>query len=107
MGNGRPLTKWFPEIVSQFEQTWRTSLSSDDLIKLGKPLNSTLARIRNERNIIPPLYTCSGCGETHRTVHEKLSIQAIINAAIKYNLADENEVKLQYRNWMKYRKRNH
>ena len=46
-----------------------------------------------------------GCGKRHRAQPKRISIQALIKATLRFNLASESEAKIQNREWAKYRRK--
>jgi hypothetical protein len=53
---------WVPEILTRLEREWGEAISFEALIELRDSLDSMLHRIRLERHISSPVFTCPTCG---------------------------------------------
>lgn len=104
MPSGDSHRQWFPEMVQMLRQKWKSEPSWDELTLLTVRLNATLQQIRKDRNIIPPMCTCSKCGTYGRSRFGKISINATILAAGRFGIASQSEVKELSKRWKKYRK---
>lgn len=104
MPSGDPQRQWFPEMIQMLRQQWKSEPSWDELTLLTARLDATLQQIRKDRNIIPPMCTCSKCGTYGRSRFGKISINATILAAGRFGIASQSEVKELSKRWKKYRK---
>jgi len=104
MPSGDAQRQWFPEMIEILRRQWKTGLSWDELTRFTAHLDATLQQIRKDRNIIPPMCTCSKCGVYGRSSFGRISINATILAAGRFGIASQLEVKELSNRWKKYRK---
>ena len=104
MPSGDAQRQWFPEMIEILRQQWKPELSWDELACLTAHLDVTLQQIRKDRNIIPPMCTCSKCGVYGRSRFGRISINATILAAGRFGIASPSKVKELSKSWKKYRK---
>jgi hypothetical protein len=53
---------WFSEMAERLASGWRADMSLEALIELRDELDAMLTRIRSERSIRTPVFTCPQCG---------------------------------------------
>jgi len=106
MPSGDPQRQWFPEMIEMLRQRWAPELSWDDLALLAARLDAVLQRIRRERNIIPPMMTCSKCGVHGRSRFTSVSVNAMILAAGRFGITSQPVARELSERWQKYRKEN-
>ena len=104
MPSGDPQRQWFPEMIQMLRQEWKSEPSWDDLTLLAIRLDATLQQIRKERNITPPLCTCSKCGALGRSSFGNISINATILAAGRFGIASQSEVNDLSKRWKRPKK---
>lgn len=104
MPSGDAQRQWFPEMIEILRQQWKPELSWDELTRLTAHLDAMLQQIRKDRNIIPPMCTCSKCGVYGRSSFGRISINATILAAGRFGIASQSDVKELSKRWKKYRK---
>lgn len=103
MAAGNASRIWFSEMVDVLRTQWDPSLSCEELIELAKRLDAQLKQIREERSVKAPVLRCGGCGGSQTQVF-RVSVRAVIFAAMRFQMATEAEVKTVEKRWAKYRK---
>lgn len=103
MPSGDPQRQWFPEMIQILQQEWKSEPSWDGLILLAGRLNAMLQQIRKDRDIVPPMHTCSKCGARGRSSSDRISVNAAILAAGRFGITEPSEVKELSKRWKKYR----
>lgn len=104
MPSGDAHRQWFPEMIEILRQQWKSEFSWNELIRLTSHLDAILQQIRKDRNIIPPMCTCSKCGLYGRSRFGRISINATILAAGRFGIASPSNAKELSKGWKKYRK---
>ena len=104
MPSGDAHRQWFPEMIDMLSRQWTPDLSWDELVGLAARLDATLQQIRKDRNIIPPMFTCSKCGVSKRSCFTKISVNATILAAGRFGIMSQSEARGMSRRWKKYSK---
>ena len=104
MPSGDAHRQWFPEMIDMLSRQWVPDLSWDELAGLAARLDATLQQIRKDRNIIPPMFTCSKCGVRKRLCFTKISVNATILAAGRFGIMSQSEARGMSRRWKKYSK---
>jgi transcription elongation factor Elf1 len=104
MPSGDAHRQWVPEMIHMLSLQWAPELSWDELVGLAGRLDATLQRIRKDRNIIPPMFTCPKCGLRKRSCFTRISVNATILAAGRFGIASQAEAKEMSRRWKQYRK---
>lgn len=104
MPPGDAQRQWFPEMIEVLRKQWKPELSWDELTRLMAHLDAMLQQIRKDRNIIPPMCTCSKCGVYGRSSFGRISINAMILAAGRFGIASQSDIKELSKSWKKYRK---
>jgi hypothetical protein len=95
---------WFLEMIAALGSEWRDSIPSTELIALSGRLDDMLHRIRSERNINSPIFTCPHCGVPAKAAEPRVTVRATVLALGRFHLAPEATVKRVERAWAKYRK---
>ena len=62
MPAGDPQRVWFPEMLARLQCQWHEAMSFEELIELCNSLDAALHRIRSEKHISSPVFTCPKCG---------------------------------------------
>jgi transcription elongation factor Elf1 len=91
-------------MIDMLSRQWVPDLSWDELVGLAARLDATLQQIRKDRNIIPPMFTCSKCGVRKRSCFTKISVNATILAAGRFGIMSQSEARGMSRRWKKYSK---
>jgi len=104
MPSGDAQRYWFPEMIEMLREQFHPALSWAELSLLAERLGTTLQQIRKNRNIIPPMLTCSKCGTHKRSSFAKISVNATIMAAGRFGFALDADIKELSSRWKKYRK---
>ena len=107
MPPGDAQRQWFPEMIEMLRQQWNPELSWAELALLTARLNTTLQRIRKERNIRPPMFNCPACGTHERSIFPGISVNATILAAGRFGICTGAEARELSKSWTKYRKAQH
>ena len=95
---------WFPEMIVVLRSEWRDAIPPTELIALSGRLDEMLRRIRSERNISSPMFTCAHCGVSTRAAEPRVTVRAMILALGRFEIAPESIVKRVEKAWAKYRK---
>lgn len=95
---------WFPEMIAVLRSEWQVAMSPTELIALSDQLDEMLRRIRSERNISSPMFTCPDCGVRARAAEPRVTVRAMILALGRFEIAPDNIVKQVEKAWAKYRK---
>jgi len=104
MPPGDDRRQWFPEMIEMLRQQWDPGLSWAELALLAARLDTTLQQIRKDRNITSPMFTCPKCGVRKRSGFGRISVNATILAAGRFDVASETTIKGLSKRWKKYRK---
>jgi len=97
---------WFPEMVVELRNRWRSGLSLTELMELRDDLDAMLHRIRSERNIRTPVIRCRRCGHVGPAMEPDVSIRAVIIALGRFSIVSAEEMKTIDKRWAVYRKAN-
>jgi hypothetical protein len=97
---------WFPEMVARLRSVWDESMPFPELVRCCDDLNGMLQGIRHERQILPPLIRCRNCGRTGRAAQPRVSVRAVILAAVRFGVASPATAKRLEREWATYRVEN-
>ena len=104
MPAGNAQRTWFPEMIVALRSEWQDASPPTELIALSGRLNEMLHRIRSERNISSPMFTCPDCGVRTRAAEPRVTVRAMILALGRFEIAPESTVKQVEKAWAKYRK---
>ena len=95
---------WFPEMIVALRSEWRDAVPPTELIALSDRLDEMLRRIRSERTIRSPIFTCPDCGVRAGAADPRVTVRAMILALGRFEIAPESTVKPVEKAWAKYRK---
>ncbi|MGI9071957.1 MAG: hypothetical protein ACR2JB_11755 [Bryobacteraceae bacterium] len=95
---------WFPEMIAALRREWNDAIPLTELSALSGHLDDLLHRIRSERNITSPIFTCPHCGFCAKAAEPRVTVRATILALGRFQIAPEATVKQIERAWAKYRK---
>ena len=104
MPPGDAQRQWFPEMIEMLRQQFHCELSWAELALLSARLDTALQKIRKDRNIISPMFTCPECGVRERSGFGNISVNATILAAGRFGVASSTDAKELSKRWEKYRK---
>jgi hypothetical protein len=82
---------------------WDEAMPFPELVRYCDDLNGMLQEIRHERQILPPLIRCRSCGRTGRAAQPRVSVRAMILAAVRFGVASPAATKRLQREWATYR----
>jgi hypothetical protein len=91
-------------MIAVLRSEWRDAILPTKLITLSNCLDEMLHRIRLERNISSPIFTCPHCGVRARAAEPRVTVGATILALGRFQIAPEATVRQVERAWAKYRK---
>lgn len=91
-------------MVEVLRQEWADDLSLDNVLRLRHRINELLQRIRTERGLEPPVFTCRRCGKRGPAAKPKVSVRAMILALDRFGIAPLPEVRKREKEWNRYRK---
>ena len=94
---------WFPEMVARLRSVWDEAMPFPELVRYCDDLNGMLQEIRHERQILPPLIRCRSGGRTGRAAQPRVSVRAVILAAVRFGVASPATTKRLERDWATYR----
>src|SRR5215471_9772065 len=94
---------WFPEMLARLEREWGEAMSFAALIALRDTLDTMLQRIRSERHISSPVFTCPKCGLCGPMAEPRVSVRAMILALGRFGIALPAKTKALEREWSRYR----
>ena len=77
-----------------------------ELVRLCDDLNGMLQQIRHERQILPPVIRCRSCGMTGRAAEPRVTVRAVILAAVRFGPASPTIGKRLEKEWARYRVQN-
>ena len=92
------------EMLDTLRARWRTGLSFDELIALSGELDAILHRIRAERHIRPPVFSCSCCGHVGEAAEPTVTVRATILSLGRFGIAPAQEVKDLEKRWAAHRR---
>lgn len=92
---------WFPEMIVALRSEWRDAIPPTELIALSGRLDEMLHRIRSERNISSPIFTCPHCGVRTKAAEPRVTVRAMILALGRFAIAPERTVKQVEKAWAK------
>jgi len=84
------------------QREWREAMSCAALIELRDSLDTMLHRIRSERQISSPVFTCPQCGLRGPMAEPQVSVRAMILAAGRFGIAPPAKTKALEREWSRY-----
>ena len=106
MPSGDRQRTWFPEMIEILRDQWTDSLSWEELFSIRDRLDTTLQRIRNERNIQPTMTYCRRCRKRYPSAPPRVSVRAMIISIGRFGNASEEEAITLEKRWKKFRKEN-
>jgi hypothetical protein len=103
MPSGDRSRTWFPEMVEELKQSWRSDLGMDELIALAHRLDCLLRDIRTKRGIRSPTILCRKCGKRGPAAAPRVSVRAMILAAERFGIGQRGDVGQIERLWNRHR----
>ena len=104
MASGDPQRQWFPEMIEALREQWNPEFTWNELVHFAEQLDATLQGIRKERNLLPPMFYCPACGKHERSKVQRISVNATILAAGRFEICSVIEAKELSKRWAKHRK---
>jgi hypothetical protein len=95
---------WFPGMIAALRSEWREAIRPTELIALSRRMDEMLHRIRSERHIGSPVFTCPHCGLRARAAEPRVTVRATILALGRFEIAPKATVKQLEKAWAKYGK---
>src|SRR5260370_8100421 len=75
MAAGDAQRLWFPEIIERLRSQWHQCMSFDAIVELRDDLDATLQRLRSQRHIRPPVFTCPRSGHVSEAAEPHISVR--------------------------------
>ena len=106
MAAGDAQRVWFREMVERLHDQWHPDMPFEAIISLCDDLDSTLQRIRSERNIGSPVFRCPHCGHVGPGAPPHVTVRAMILSLERFVIAPADQVRGLEKRWAAYRKQN-
>jgi hypothetical protein len=94
---------WFPELVADLRQSWRTDLTWDAVIDLRDRLQRRLEGILSSRRIEPATVRCLHCGHVGPGSSPAISVRALLLVLRRFEIETEDRVRQLAKEWSRYR----
>ena len=104
MPAGQAHTTWFPELKEILMKKWDSKLTIPEQFDLVNELSKKLNQIRADLNIKPPMMWCPKCKKRTRSRFTDVSITAMYYALKRFEICEDEEVKILLKDWIKYSK---
>ena len=106
MAAGDASKTWFDEVIQHMIDNWSSNLSWDDVIGLCEKLTQIRDKIREDRNIKPPMFLCEKCDSKHPMVLAPVKISAMLFALQKAGVIMPDAYDLLLKEWLKFQRKN-
>ena len=103
MPRGERSQTWFPELVAELRQSWRTDPTWEAVIDLRDQLQRTLEHILSSRGIKPATVRCLHCGHVGPGTPPAISVRAVLLALRRFGIEPENRVRQLDKEWSRHR----
>jgi len=103
MPRGERSQTWFPELVAELRQSWRTDPTWEAVINLRDQLQQRLEHILNSRGIKPATVRCLHCGHVGSGKPPAISVRAILLALRRFGIESEDRVRQLDKEWSRRR----
>jgi hypothetical protein len=103
MPRGERSQTWFPELVAELRQSWRTDPTWEAVIDLRDQLQRRLEHILRSRGIKPATVRCLHCGHVGPGMPPAISVRAVLLALRRFGIEPEDRVKQLDKAWARHR----
>ena len=103
MPRGERSQTWFPELVAELLQSWRTDLTWEAVIDLRDRLQRRLEHILSSRGITPATVRCLHCGQVGPGSPPATSVRAVLLALRRFGIEPEDRVRQLDKEWSRHR----
>ena len=105
MPRGERSQTWFPELVAELRQSWRTDPTWEAVIDLRDQLQGRLEHILDSRGIRPATVRCLHCGHVGPGTPPAISVRAVLLAVRRFGIEPEDRVGQLDKEWSRHRAR--
>ena len=103
MPRGERSQTWFPELVAELRQSWRTDPTWEAVVDLRDQLQRRLEHILISRGIRPATVRCSHCGHVGPGTPPAISVRAVLLALRRFGIEPEDRVRQLDKEWFRHR----
>jgi len=103
MPRGERSQTWFPELVDELRQSWRTDPTWEAVIDLRDQLQRRLEHILGSRGIRPATVRCLHCGHVGPGTPPTISVRAVLLALRRFGIEAEDRVRQLDKEWSRHR----
>jgi hypothetical protein len=103
MPRGERSQTWFPELVAELRQSWRTDPTWEAVIDLRDQLQRRLEHILGSRGIRPATVRCLHCGQVGPGTPPAISVRAVVLALRRFGIEPEDRVRQLDKEWSRHR----
>ncbi len=103
MPPGERSQTWFPELVAELRQSWRTDPTWEAVIDLRDQLQRRLEHILGSRGIRPATVRCLHCGHVGPGTPPAISVRAVLLALRRFGVEPEDRVRQLDKQWSRHR----
>src|SRR5258708_17993827 len=95
--------RWFPELVSELQASWRPERTWDAILALRSQLQRRLEDILVSRGIKPARVRCFHCGHVGPGAAPVLTVRAVLLALGRFGIESASAVQRLDKAWSKHR----
>jgi hypothetical protein len=103
MPRGERSQTWFPELVAELRQSWRTDPTWEAVVNLRDQLQRRLEHILSSRGIRPATVRCLHCGHVGLGTPPAISVRAVLLALRRFGIEPEDRVRQLDKEWSRHR----
>lgn len=103
MLRGERSQTWFPELVAELRQSWRTDPTWEAVVDLRDQLQRRLKHILSSRGIRPATVRCLHCGHLGPGTPPAISVRAVLLALRRFRIEPEDRVRQLDKEWSRHR----
>ena len=103
MPRGERSQTWFPELVAELRQSWRTDPTWEAVIDLRDQLQRRLEHILGSRGIRPATVRCKHCGHVGPGTPPAILVRALLLALRRFGIEPEDRVRQLDKEWSRHR----
>jgi len=103
MPRGERSQTWFPELVAELRQSWRTDSTWEAVVDLRDQLQRRLEHILSSRGIRPATVRCLHCGHVGPGTSPAISVRAVLLALRRFGIEPEDRVRQLDKEWSRHR----
>lgn len=94
---------WFPELVTELRQAWRTDATWEAVIDLRDRLQRRLEDVLGSRGIKPATVRCADCGHVGPGAPPAISVRALLLALQRFGIEPQDRVRRLEKEWSRHR----